>query len=556
MRPSLRAILFAAALFAAAPASPPLLAQGVTYDQLLHADKTPQNWLMYGGTFNSQRFSRLTQINAQTVHSLRPAWIYQPAHPSAPYESSAVVVNGIMYVTEPLSTVTALDARLGTKIWSWSATLPDRIYTVGVHRSNRGVAVLGNSVFAETLDSHLVALDATTGAVKWNVHVDDNNLGYAMTAAPRVLDGKVIVGVSGGDVGIRGFIDAYDAATGKRLWRLWTIPAPGEPGSETWGKDMSGTGGGATWGTGSYDPDLNLLYWTTGNPAPDYNYGNRDGDNLYTNSILAIDPDTGEMKWYFQFTPRDTHDWDSIQVPVLFDDTIDGKPRKLVGQANRNGFYYVLDRVTGQFIAGAAYVTQTWAKGLDASGHPIVLPNTVPTPAGTLVYPDGHGGTNWNSPSYSPLTKLFYVSSREIGAYTTSGQTKVHFPDFGGGGRNGLPADQSYGAIRALDATTGKRKWEYKMLAPAEVSTLATAGGLVFAGSDEGNFFALDATTGKLLWDFTVGGANAESNMITYEVAGKQYLIGASGNIFVAFNLPDATSAAPRKSRAKELVHP
>jgi len=535
MRDLLSALVVATSL-SLAPAS--LLAQDVTYQQLLHADSTPQDWLMYGGDYPSQRYSRLTQINRENVHSLKPAWIYQPSHPLQPFESSAVVVNGIMYVTEPLSTVTALDARFGTKIWSWSAKLPERIYTIGVHRSNRGVAVFGNTVYTETLDAHLVALDATTGAVKWNTHVDDNNQGYAMTGAPRVLDGKIVVGISGGDVGIRGFVDAYDAQTGKRLWRLWTIPTPGEPGSETWGKDMTGTGGAGTWGTGSFDPELNLLYWTTGNPAPDYNGQNREGDNLYTDSVLAIDPDTGKMKWYFQFTPHDTHDWDAIQVPVLFDDSVDGKPRKLLALANRNGFYYVLDRVTGKFVAGGPFVHQTWAKGLDANGRPIVLPDTEPTPEGRLVYPDGHGGTNWNSPSYSPETKLFYVSARETGAYTVAGEPKVHFPDFGGGGRINLSGDESYGAIRALEATTGKLKWEYRLLAPAEVSTLATAGGLVFSVSDEGNFFALDAMTGKLLWEFTVGGTSAESNPITYEVAGKQYLIGASGNCFVAFSLP------------------
>ncbi len=514
------------------------LAQDVSYERLLHADDTPQDWLMYGGDYQSQRFSRLTQINRKNVQRLKPVWMYQPDHPLQPMETSPVVVNGIMYITVPLSTVIALDARLGTKIWSWSAKLPEKIYTIGVHRSNRGVAVLGDTVYAETLDAHLVALDAATGAVKWNVHVDDNNLGYAMTAAPRVLNGKVIVGVSGGDVGIRGFVDAYDAKTGRRLWRVWTIPSPGEPGSETWGKDMSGTGGAGTWGTGSYDPELNLVYWTTGNPAPDYNGHNREGDNLYSDSLLAIDPDTGKMKWHFQFTPHDTHDWDAIQVPVLFDETVGGKPRKFLALANRNGFYYVLDRVTGQYVAGVPFVRQTWAQGLDEKGRPIVLPNTEPTPKGQLVYPDGHGGTNWNSPSYSPQTKLFYVSAREIGAYTVEGQPKVHFPDFGGGGRITLTGDDAYGAIRALDVMTGKLQWEYRMLAPAEASTLATAGGLVFAGSNEGNFFALDAASGKLLWEFTVGGTNSESNLITYAVDGKQYLIGASGNCFVAFALP------------------
>lgn len=530
-------LVFAISVFGVSPRLP-AQARDVTYQQLLHADDTPQDWLMYGGDYKSQRFSRLTQINRTNVHSLRPAWIYQPNRPQQPFESSAVVVNGIMYVTEPLSTVTALDARLGTKIWSWSPKMPERIYTIGVHRSNRGVAVFGNTVYTETLDAHLVALDATTGAVKWTVHVDENNQGYAMTGAPRVLDGKIVVGISGGDVGIRGFIDAYDAQTGKRLWRVWTIPAPGEPAADTWGKDMTGTGGAGTWGTGSYDPELNLLYWTTGNPAPDYNGANRPGDNLYTDCVLAIDPDAGKIKWYFQFTKHDTHDWDSIQVPVLFDQVVDGKPRKLLAQANRNGFYYVLDRETGKFVAGMPFVTETWAKGLDESGHPIVLPDTEPTPEGRLLHPDGHGGTNWNSPSYSPQTKLFYVSARETGAYTVEGAPKVHFPDFGGGGRIDLTGDEVYGAIRALDATTGKRKWEYRMLSPAETSTLATAGGLVFAVSEEGDFFALDAESGKLLWEFTVGGTGAESNPITYEIGGKQYLIGAAGNCFVALALP------------------
>jgi alcohol dehydrogenase (cytochrome c) len=538
MKKNLAAFAVTAAL-AFAVVSPRAVAQGVTYDQLLKADSTPQDWLMYGGDFFSQRFSRLTQINRENVHALKPAWIYQVSKSGeAPIEASAVVANGVMYITEPPSTVTALDARLGTKIWSWSPKLPDRLYTIGVHRSNRGVAVLGNLVYVGTLDAHLVALDAATGAVRWNTHVDDNGKGYAMTSAPRVFNGKVVVGISGGDVDIRGYIDAYDAATGKRLWRTHTIPAPGEPGSETWGPDMDGVGGGGTWGTGSYDADLNLIYWGTGNPAPDYNGASRPGDNLYSDCVIALDADTGKMKWYFQFTPHDTHDWDSIQVPVLFDGTVAGEPRKLLAFANRNGFYYVLDRTNGAFVTGTPFVTETWAKGLDENGRPIMNPNSEPTPEGTLNFPDGHGGTNWNSPSYSPLTKMFYVSSREISAYTVSGKPKVDFPGFGGGGRITLGGDDAYGAVRALDAVTGKRKWEYKTLAPTQTSTLATAGGLVFSSSDEGNFFALDAATGKLLWDFTVGGTESGSNFVTYEIAGKQYIIAASGNAFVAFALP------------------
>jgi alcohol dehydrogenase (cytochrome c) len=534
------ATLAAIAVVAFSLAQPPgAVAQGVTYDRLLHADSTPQDWLMYGGDYFSQRFSRLTQINRENVKALRPAWIYQPNRlGEAPIESSAVVVGGILYITEPPSTVTALDARLGTKIWSWTPRLPEKLFTIGVHRSNRGVAVLGDTVYVGTLDAHLVALDAATGEVRWNTHVDDNGHGYALTGAPRVLNGKVIVGISGGDVDIRGYIDAYDAKTGKRLWRTFTIPAPGEPGSETWGKDMNGLGGGGTWGSGSFDPDLNLIYWGTGNPAPDYNGSLRPGDNLYTDCVLALDADTGKMKWHFQFTPHDTHDWDSIQVPVLFDATVDGKPRKLLALANRNGFYYVLDRVTGAFVAGTPFVTETWAKGLDKDGRPVLNPDIEPTPAGTLLFPDGHGGTNWNSPSYSPFTKMFYVSSREISAYTVSGKDRVDFPGFGGGGRVTLGGDDAYGAVRALDAVTGKRKWEFKTLAPTQTSTLATAGGLVFSSSDEGNFFALDAATGKLLWDFAVGGTESGSNFVTYQLAGKQYVLAASGDAFVAFTLP------------------
>ncbi|HTR48980.1 MAG TPA: PQQ-dependent dehydrogenase, methanol/ethanol family [Verrucomicrobiae bacterium] len=539
MKKSFASAALAAAVLAVGVTPYRAHAQGITYDSLLKADSTPQDWLMYGGDYFSQRFSRLTQINRENVRLLKPAWMYQPNHTGeAPIEASAIVANGVLYITEPPSTVTALDARLGTKIWSWTPKLPERLYTIGVHRSNRGVAILGDMVYVGTLDAHLVALDARTGEVRWTVHVDDNNHGYAMTAAPRVINGRVIVGISGGDVDIRGYVDAYDAKTGKRLWRSYTIPAPGEPGSETWGKDMNGIGGGGTWGTGSYDPELNLIYWGTGNPAPDYNGSLRPGDNLFTNCVLALDADTGKMKWHFQFTPHDTHDWDSIQVPVLFDAEVDGKPRKLLALANRNGFYYVLDRVTGQFVAGQPFVTETWAKGLDRNGRPILNPDIEPTPKGTLNFPDGHGGTNWNSPSYSPITKMFYVSSREISAYTVSGKDRVDFPGFGGGGRITLGGDDAYGAVRALDAVTGNRKWEFKLLAPTEVSTLATAGGLVFSSSDEGNFFALDANTGKLLWNFTVGGTETGANFVTYELAGKQYLFAASGNSFVAFTLP------------------
>jgi alcohol dehydrogenase (cytochrome c) len=438
--------------------------------------------------------------------------------------------------------VTALDVRTGLRLWSWSPVLPEHVVSIGLYATSRGVAILGDTVFIGTADSHLVALDAKTGAVRWNVHVADNAMGYAMTGPPLAIKDEVIIGSAGSEAAVRGFLDAYDAKTGKRLWRFWTTPRPGEPGAESWGVGASESAGATTWNNGSYDPELNLVYWGTGNPAPDFNDDERPGDNLYTCSVIALDADTGQLKWYFQFSPHEDHDWDSDEPAILFNSTIDGKPRKLLGFANRNGFYYVLDRVTGKFIAGQPFVKETWAKGLDANGRPIPEPNQEPTlGAGTLVYPSITGGVDWTSPSYSPQTGLFYVSVHETGAYFIKGQGKIEPGPpkgiVGGGGIRALAGEQSYGAIRALDATTGKLRWQFKLLAPAWVPVLTTAGGLVFSGSDEGNFFALDASTGKPLWQFYMGHA-ARSNPISYEVDGKQYIFETAGNAYLAFTLP------------------
>jgi alcohol dehydrogenase (cytochrome c) len=512
-------------------------AQNVSYERLVHAQDEPRNWLTYGGNFQSQRFSPLKQVNRQNVSSLKVAWIYQPTGRGI-VETSPIVVDGIMYVTEPPSTVTALDARTGAKLWTWSPALPQRVVTMGLYATNRGVAVLGDTVYVGTIDAHLVALDAKTGAVRWKVHVAENQTGYAITSAPLAINGKILTGTGGSEDAVRGLLDAYDAKTGARLWRLWTVPAPGEPGAETWGGALPE--GGTTWNAGSYDPELNLVYWGTGNPAPDWNGNARPGDNLYTCSLLAVDPDTGKVKWYFQFSPHETHDWDAAEPPILFDATINGKPRKLVGLANRNGFYYVLDRVTGEFLVGAPFAKQTWAEGFDAKGRPIVRPGSDPTPEGNLIYPSITGAINWSSPSYSPLTKLFYIPAREMGSYFVQGEGKWEPGKVtmgGGGGERPLSGDDAYGAIRALQATTGKMKWEFRLHAPQWVGTLATAGGLVFSGSDEGNFFALDADTGKPLWDFDMG-YSIRSNPVTYEVNGKQYVFETAGGAYIAFSLP------------------
>ncbi|HVB85852.1 MAG TPA: PQQ-dependent dehydrogenase, methanol/ethanol family [Candidatus Dormibacteraeota bacterium] len=517
-------------------------AQDVPYQKILHSDDHPQDWLTYGGNYASQRFSRLAQINTKNVSQLKVAWIYQPSRAVANVETSPIVVDGVMYVTEPPSTVTAIDARTGLRLWSWSPKMPDHLVLIGLYGNSRGVAILDKTVYVGTADAHLVALDAKTGGVKWDVHVADNRFGYSMSGPPLAIDGKVIVGTGGSEAAVRGLLDCYDAKTGKRLWRLWTVPRLGEPGADSWGPGASQSAGGTTWNNGSYDPATNTIYWGTGNPAPDFNDDDRPGDNLYTCSLLAIDANTGKIKWHFQFSPHENHDWDSAEPPVLFDAKIGGKLRHLVALANRNAFYYVLDRDTGEFITGVPFAKETWAKGLDAKGRPILNPNQQPTLGqGTLVYPSITGAVDWPSPSYSPDTGLFYVSAHETGAYYIKGTGEIEpgAPKgiVGGGGVKALAGDQSYGAIRALVATTGKLRWQYKLFSTAWVGTLATAGGLVFSGSDEGNFFALDASTGKPLWQFYMG-HGLRSNPVTYALDGKQYVFVTAGNAYVTFTLP------------------
>jgi alcohol dehydrogenase (cytochrome c) len=528
-----RAAIVAAGVCAASA----LIDAQVPYQRLLRAASEPQNWLTYAGSYKSQRYSALDQINRQTVSRLKVAWAYQ-MRPGV-VETSPLVADGVMYITEPPSTVTAIDVRSGRPVWTYTPAIPPDVIIIGSPPVNRGVGILDDTVFLGTVHGHLIALDARSGGVRWDVTVQDNKSGYYLTLAPLALDGKVIVGVSGAETGIRGFIDAYDAKSGKLLWRTYTIPAPGEPGFETWGKGNGWqTGGGSTWLTGSYDPDLKLLYWTTGNPAPDWNADNRPGDNLYTDAVLALDPDTGKLKWHFQFTPEDVHDWDANQTVILFEATVGGRERKLLGQANRNGFYYVLDRETGAFLTGVPYAKQTWADGLDPKGRPIRKKGIAPSPEGTLVFPNIQGAANWHSPSYSPQTKLFYQHAREMGTIYYKGDA-VYKPGtaFTGGGGRYVNGDDASSAIRALDAMSGKVKWEFPLLSPGFSSLLSTAGGLVFGGTEEGNFIALDADSGKPLWDLQLGGT-VRGIPIAYAVDGKQYVAIAAGNALFAFALP------------------
>ncbi len=507
----------------------------VPYQRIANAE--PGAWLTYSGNYQSQRFSPLNQITPDNVAKLKVTWLYQ-AQEKGYLETSPLVADGVMYLTEPGARLTALDLRTGRKLWSWQRPQSAKAKTIGFGATNRGVALLDNTVYVGTLDCYIVALDARSGAVRWETKVQENKLGYAITAAPLAVDGKIIVGISGGEAGIRGFLDAYDAKTGKLAWRCFTIPAPGEPGSETWKGDAWQRGGGATWLTGSYDPELNLLYWGIGNPGPDWNGDVRPGDNLYTCSLLAIDAASGKIKWHFQYTPHDTHDWDANEIPVLFDAELNGRQRKLVAMANRNAFYYLNDRVTGEFLLGEPYAKQTWAQGLDAKGRPIVLPKTDPSYEGTLVYPALNGAVNWLSPSYSPLTKLFYVAARERGAYYFKSDVEFKPGTFyaGGGERTIDGDDKAWGAVRALEATTGKLKWEFRLHTPAWSGVLATAGGLVFCGANEGNFFALDAASGKPLWDFQTGGP-VVANPISFLMDGKQHVAIAAGQALFVFGL-------------------
>ncbi|HTM30045.1 MAG TPA: PQQ-dependent dehydrogenase, methanol/ethanol family [Vicinamibacterales bacterium] len=518
-----------------------VIAGQVPYSRIVNAAKEPGSWITYNGAYNGQRHSTLSQINTTNVGQLQPAWVYQ-VRGDGEVETSPIVADGRMIITEPPTTVTALDPRNGRTLWTYVRPMPSELRLIGFPATNRGVAILDDMVYVGSLDGYLIALDAETGAKRWETKIADNGLGHSVTMAPLALDGKIIVGISGGEAGIRGFVDAYNAKTGARVWRTYTIPAAGEPGVDTWAGESWKNGAGATWLTGSYDPELKLLYWGTGNPGPDWNGDIRKGDNLYTSSVLALDPDTGKMKWHFQYTPHDTHDWDANQIQVLADLEIGGRTRKTLITANRNAFYYVLDRVTGEFLHAAAYAKQTWATGIDAKGRPEAVAGKEPTEEGNLVYPSLQGSTNWPSPSFSPQTGLFYVPVREMGSYyyKTDVEYEAGLP-FTGGGERRL-ADEAWGAVRALDAKTGAKAWDFKLPSPSWSGILSTGGGLVFSGSNEGNFYALDAKSGAALWQFQTGGG-VHSNPATFLVEGRQFVSVGSGHAVFAFAIPQGSTA-------------
>ena len=510
----------------------------VTWDRLVNASDEPENWLMYSGTLDSQRFSRLDQVNAGNVGDLELKWAYQiPQIDRA--ETVPLVVDGIMFVTEAPSNVVALDAATGRPYWRYNHELPEDL-RICCGRNNRGVAILGETLYMSTLDAQLAAIDARTGNLRWATQVAPYQSGYSKTAAPLIVKDRVVTGIAGGEYGIRGFVDAYNPETGALDWRTHTIPGPDNPDVQTWAGESWRTGGSASWITGSYDPDLDLVYWGTGNPGPDWNGDVRLGDNLYSDSVLALDGTSGNMDWYFQFTPHDVHDWDAIQVPILADIEYEGEMRKVMMWANRNAFYYTLDRETGEFLVGKPYALQTWAEGLDENGRPIRLPDTFPTEEGVVVSPSIGGGTNWWSPAFSPQTGLFYVNAFDgEQRYYKRNEDYVEGESFmGGGGENVRPNETYHSALRAIDPATGDRKWEFPTKPRSSAGITTTAGNLVFSGTMEGYFFALNAETGEALWHMSVGG-RVHSAPITYAVDGKQYVTIAAGNVVFTFGLRD-----------------
>ena len=502
----------------------------VSYNDII---KSPSaNWLTYHGDYRGLRYSPLAQINRKTVVDLVPKWTYHVEH-AFRLETTPLVFDGVMYITGS-NEVDAIDARNGRQIWVY------RDEQAAKRGLNRGVALLGNSVFFVTGDAHLVALNRSTGAILWDKQFADVNKGYYASLAPLALKDRVLVGVSGGESGMRGFVEALSASTGEELWRFYTVPMKGEPGSETWGEFDRQYGGAPTWMTGTYDPELNTVYWATGNPWPDYYGGGRRGDNLFTDSIVALDVDTGKLKWYFQFTPHDTHDWDAQSTPILADLDYKGRPRKLLLHANRNGFFYVLDRVNGCFLRAAPFVDLLdWAKGIDANGRPVEVANKEPIPAGRRVCPSTRGATNWMSSSFDPETKLMYVPTLEqCDSYVGVQRNPQPMHNMAGGGGESIPNEPGRFYMRALDPLTGKRRWEYPMTGPATMwaGTVSTAGGLLFFGDDEGQLVALDASSGKDLWHYTMSQVITASP-ITFSIGGKQYVSIAAGTDIFTFGL-------------------
>jgi len=496
------------------------------------------NWPSYNGDYTGRRYSRLREINASNVEKLRLAWIFHPGN-SQSLEATPVVVNGVMYLTSS-NDVFAVDAHTGRAVWHYARPVSTGLLDDAAAHKSRGVAVWQHFVYSETDDAHLLCLDARSGGLRWDVEYADKSKYYGATSAPLVVKDEVIVGTSGGDSGVRGFLAVYDAATGNLRWKLWTIPGPGEFGSSSWPAEAYLHGGGTTWMPGTYDPATNTLFWTTSNPAPDFLGDTRPGDDLYTDSVLAIDPNTGKLKWYFQFTPHDLFDYDATETPVLADLEQNGAPLPLLLQANRNGFFYALDRTNGKSVHAAPFVEKlNWATGIDDSGRPIPS-GKIPSADGTLICPGIDGATNWFSPSYDPQTRLFYVMALEIcNIFFASPKPFVKGQTYYDTGTKRVPDEHAQKILLALSVPDGRVTWRYPQIGTGDSwgGILTTAGGLVFFGDDAGSFEAVDATGGRPLWHFNTGQRMRASPM-TYEIQGIQYVVIAAGSDVFSFTLP------------------
>ena len=512
----------------------------ITFEEI--ARPRPGEWPSYNGQLSANRHSPLDHINTRNVASLVPVWTHEMGGERA-LQITPLVVDGVMYVAA-VNEVRALDARSGRQIWQFARPQTPGLVPTGDPASgiNRSIAVLGNRVFLQTDHAHLLAVDRQTGALLWDVEMADARQNYGATGALLIVNDLVIAGISAGDEGVRGFLDAYRASTGERVWRFWTVPARGEPGSETWVGKALEHGCATTWLTGSYDPAANLLYWPTGNPCPDYNGDERKGDNLYSSSVIALDPATGQLRWHFQFTPHDLHDWDANQPPMLIDADFRGVPRKLLAVANRNGFFYVLDRLTGAMLMAEPFVKNlTWASGIGADGRPQLLPGYENDADGTRTCPAVSGAANWPSSAFNPETGLFYVIASEACAvYRKNTDWFELGKSFYGGTTQPVTIDGGGTFLRALDLQSGKLMWEVPKIGGGVTGSglMSTAGGLVVYGDNIGGaLIAVDAVTGQRLWRFETQ-QTWKSSPMTYAIDGTQYIGVVSESTVRAFGLP------------------
>ena len=513
----------------------------VTPARLADSPNSSADWLLYGGNYANWRYSALADINRENIGKLVPVWIFQ-AGVQGQVAVSPVVADGVMYFTAAYNNLYALDAVSGKLLWHYEHQMPSDL-RLCCGPANRGVAIAGDKLYMATLDARLIAFERTTGKVIWNIVMDDYKVGYSATGAPLIIKDRVIIGSGGGEFAARGFIDAYDVDTGKRRWRRYTVPAAGEPGVETWAGESWKTGGAPAWVTGTYDADLNLLYWSTGNPSPLFNGDARTGDNLYSDSVLALNPDTGELRWHFQYTPHDVWDYDATNGLIVIDIQHAGKTVRAVAQPNRNGYLYVLNAATGKFINGAQYVEKlNWAKGLDANGRPRVDKSLYPVAntARGMVCPGSLGGNNGSfTYAYSASTRLMYVPTIEscLALVKEGGAFKRGDVFLGGsiGDTDGTTL-KSYGHLSAIDPESGNIKWRYRDKYPLVGGALATGGGLVFTGNQEGYALALDDMSGEVLWKFQTG-SGIRSQPITFKLDRRQFVAIASGTGGIAVSM-------------------